>query len=221
MAGALGAVAVVRRDKPLHAYGRVATGTLIIGTVTAGTPTTGGGPDEPSGIPLLDQLGAHRCTVRASRAMSLAHHGPDVMGVAVRVEGAGADGGDADLLFASTGTGPVTRWLLTLHRSEQGGPLTTLLPQDSSRGARWLRLDPAGRAAYELSWAGAAGRWHPAARLQLDHAWGADQGLRFTPVERPLAGLRPPAWVRVLRRPAYQVARHLTNPQPHEGDPHD
>ena len=76
LAAGLGAVAVVRRDKPLHAYGRVGTGTLTV---------LGEGP--ASGVPLLDHPGRHRCTARSSRAMSLAHHGPDVMGVALRTEG--------------------------------------------------------------------------------------------------------------------------------------
>ncbi|WP_029210754.1 MULTISPECIES: hypothetical protein [Arsenicicoccus] len=201
LAAGLGAVAVVRRDKPLHAYGRVGTGTLT---------ALGEGP--ASGVPLLDHPGRHRCTVRSSRAMSLAHHGPDVMGVALRIEGAADDGGPADLLLASTGTGALTRWLLTVHLHEAGGPLTTLLPQLGSRGAVWLRLDPAGRSAYDLSWSGTHDHWHRVGQLELDGPWGEDRPLRFAPVDRPLAGLRPPTWVRVLRRPAYQAAQDLTDP---------
>lgn len=203
LAAGLGAVAVARRDKPLHAFGRVAAGTL---TVTADAPA--------SGVPLLDHPDHHRCTVRRSRAMSLTHHGPDVMGVAVRIEGAADDGGPADLLLASTGTGGLTRWLLRPHLREDGGPLTTLLPQLGPRGAVWLRLDPAGRSAYDLSWSGTHDRWHRVGRLELDGPWGEDRPLRFAPVDRPLAGLRPPTWVRVLRRPAYQAAQHLSTPAP-------
>ncbi|WP_409484739.1 phosphodiesterase [Arsenicicoccus dermatophilus] len=203
LAGAFGIAALVRRDKPLHAYGRVTTGTLVLD-----------GAEIACGVPLLDRAGSWPCTVRASRAASLTHAGPDVQGLALRVAGAGRTGDHADLLLASTGTGSVTRYLLAVRRRVEDGPLTTLLPQRGPGGDVLLRLDPAGSSAYDLSWSRARGPWHRLGRLVIDLPWGPDQPLRFAPVARPVAGLVPPGWVRALRHPAYAAARRLTDPAP-------
>ncbi|MCH8611930.1 phosphodiesterase [Arsenicicoccus dermatophilus] len=203
LAATFGLAALVRRDKPLHAYGRVTSGSLVL----TGAPI-------PCGVPLLDRAGSWPCTVRASRTASLTHQGPDVMGLALRVDAAGHDGDHADLLLASTGTGTVTRHLLAVRRRVEDGPLTTLLPQRGASGDVLLRLDPAGSSAYDLSWSRARGAWHRLGRLELHLPWGPDEPLRFAPVDHPLAGLTQPGWVRALRHPAYAAARRLTDPAP-------
>ena len=118
-----GAAALVRRTKPLHPAGSVGEGTLEI---TA--------PQRELGVPLLADRGTHRCTVRWSRAMGLPDSLPDFEGLALRFEG--GDGEPADLLFASTGTGAVSRFLLAPRSPGSHGPQTTLLPVQRAEGRR-------------------------------------------------------------------------------------
>jgi hypothetical protein len=201
LGGVFGALAVARGDKPLHALGRVAPGTLTI----EGRRVTG--------IPLLDRPGPVDVRCRLSRALTVATHGLDVMGIAVRIPGAGPDGGDADVLFASTGTGDLSRYLFRPRRSSVTGPLTTLLPGGRSGGPRVLGLFPDGPYRYRLAWSGARGGWTEVGTLEIDvDAAALDEPVRFDPVGRPLRGLEPPGWVRSLRSPAYAAARTVSRP---------
>jgi hypothetical protein len=116
LAAAFGVTAVLRRNKPLHPIGAVAHATWQV-THPAGL-----------GAPLLESMAQRDVLVRLSRAASLAHTGWDVMGLAVRVPGGAADGCDADLLFATTGAGRWTRYVLVPRRTWGVGDYTTLLP---------------------------------------------------------------------------------------------
>lgn len=195
-----GVLAALRRARPLHPTGKVMAATLTV------RPT-----GEPTGVPLLDEPGEYRCLVRESRATGVPSPAPDVIGVALRVTitEAGAER-PADLLFASTGTGAVTRFTLALRRSAGAGPLTTLLPMAASIGPLLLALRPNGDGdTLRLAWAQPRGDWHDCGilRIQRDEVTGDDQALRFDGIANPLPGLAPYAVVRALREPSYLLAR--------------
>ncbi|MBI4900260.1 MAG: phosphodiesterase [Actinobacteria bacterium] len=202
LGAALGLTAVVRRAKPLH----------TVGAVTAATWSV----TQPAslGVPLLDSRGQQRVLVRLSRAVSLTRVGWDVMGLAVRVPHAAADGQDADLLFSTTGTGRWTRFLLVPRPRWGVGDYSTLLPLAWQRGTATLRLHARSITAYDLSVSTRANGvrrrspWKPVGQLVLDRTPTTDEPLRFRPVAAP-AGLAAPAWVTALRQPAYVAARRL------------
>ncbi|KQX67027.1 hypothetical protein [Angustibacter sp. Root456] len=181
--------------KPLHPRGAVTRGVLErFGGAVA------------SGVAWLDAAGTDDVVVRWSRAVGLPAPSPDVFGLAVRVE---LDGGrHGDLLFSTTGTGPLTRFALVPAFTPQR-PMTTLLPYRTASGPVLLRALPQGERTVELAWARGTGAWHPFATLRLDDAPGtaADADVSFDPVLHPLPGLPPYAWVTRLREPAYRSAR--------------
>ena len=204
-------VARLRGDKALHAYGVVVPAELVV----AGT-----GGAEPTGVPLLDQPGRHRCLLRLSRAASLSHAGPDVMGIALRVPGAGPAGADGDLLLATTGDGRFGRYVLAVKPRLGVGTYTTLLPMRVPDGRRlWLRVvpgecapdDPApghpgegglpGR--YAVSVALDAGPWRGVGEVLLGKPAG-DADVHFAPIGAAPVGLTPPPWIVALREPAYR-----------------
>lgn len=206
LAAGLGGVAVLRHDRPLHAYGQAHQAVLAI--------------DQPAGIgvDLLDQVAEHPVVARTSRAMSLSHRGPDVIGLALRTLG----GATAELLFASTGTGVVSRYLLQLRTGPDTATMTTLLPMTCTAGNITLSLTPTAPGQWQLAWAPTGDRrWRPIGLLRLGESV-ADPG-HFDPIGRPPRGLRPPRWVRVMRAPAYAVARavqpNVTPPREGEPDP--
>ncbi|HEX3004013.1 MAG TPA: hypothetical protein VHO27_07370 [Angustibacter sp.] len=193
---AIGAVDAVRpAAKPLHPRGAVTQGVL-----------ERFGSAVPSGVAWLDDAGADDVVVRWSRAVGLPAPSPDVFGLAVRVELAG--GRHGDLLFSTTGTGPLTRFALVPAFSPQR-PMTTLMPYRTAGGPVVLRAAPQGDRAVELAWARGAGAWHPFGTLRLDEptTTSADADVSFDPVVHALPGLAPYDWVTRLREPAYRTAR--------------
>src|SRR5690606_23733682 len=209
LAVAVAAISALRRTKPLHPRGTVSRGTLTMR-----------GARRAWGAPLLDGAGTHACLVRVSRAVGFPRGWPDIGGVAVRVP----DGErDADLLFATTGTGVLARYVLLVRR-EPRTPLTTLLPVRSSRGPVQLRLDAVGPRSWVLSAALArSARWEPLGRLELAHdaseghrgareghgdeARGDDEPVRFDPVGNVPRGLEQCPLVRAVREPGYARAQ--------------
>src|SRR5688500_2047410 len=105
LAAAAALAGLLRRDKALHPVGHHGTGVL---TVTEPAPDLG--------IEAIARTGTRPCRARWSRAMGLPQGWPDIEGLALRLEDAAADGGDADLLFASTGHRSWSRYLLTMRR---------------------------------------------------------------------------------------------------------
>lgn len=195
-----GVVAALRRARPLHPVGKVMTATLQV------RPT-----GEPTGVPLLDEAREYRCLVRQSRATGVPSPAPDIVGVALRivVTEAGVER-PADLLFASTGTGAVSRFTLALRRSAGSGPLTTLLPMAAKAGPLLLALRPNGDGdTFRLAWAHVRGDWHDCGilRIERDDLGDDYQELRFDGIANPLPGLAPYAVVRALREPSYLLAR--------------
>lgn len=196
-----GATALIRRSKPLHPEGRFGTGRLVVT------------PAQPSGVDLLDTAAVHECEVRGSWATGTGPELPDIEGLAVRLL---LPEGPADILFASTGDGPVGRFVLAGRGSGRHATQTTLLPVRAGRYALLLRARPtwlndaqAGWPdGYELDWAHGTGAWHRWAQVDVD--WSDhDRKLRFDPLVNPLPGTEQYGWVDRLREPAYRLARRL------------
>jgi hypothetical protein len=200
---------VLRRDKPLHPVGHHGTGRIA---VTRGMPALG--------ITAFASTGDAPCRVRWSRAMGLPRGWPDIEGLALRLPGAGPDGADGDLLFASTGAHVWSRYLLTLRAPGTFGRLTTLLPVRAGGWAVTFGLSPLGDGAdglpptaYALEIARGTGPWEHLGRL--DVSWSEADALdRFDPVARPLAGIEQYAFVAALREPAYVAARTVARARP-------
>lgn len=188
--------------KPLHPAGAVVRGTLH---------RFGGGPS--TGAAWLDAPGEDRALVRQSRAVGLPAPLPDVFGLAVRVPTEG--GSNADLLFASTGLGRLTRFSLTLANRPHQRPLTTLLPYRTPAGPVILSAVFRTDTTVELAWARGTGEWHRFAELALDREADddtADMLVSFQPMENVPPGLEVYDWVRRLREPAYVTARRSRQP---------
>ena len=212
-----GLLARVRGGKPLHPRGALLSGTL---EVTGARPA--------SGVPWLEEPATLPATVRLSRSVGLPAPLPDVLGLAVRLEGAE---GPADLLLSTTGSGTLTRFLLLPRRDAGQAFLSSLLPYLGPRGpllfaAQFpevvLPTSPEGlleavvasRPRVELLYAGLVGPWVPFAALTLeapaDPGGAVDPVVSFDPVRHPLPGLLVPGWAGALRQPAYAHARAAT-----------
>lgn len=206
LGAAFGLVARLRGTRALHPVGFCGAGTLTVRPATH------------SGVVLLDDPGPHPCLVRWSRATGR-RDGSDIEGLAVRLQGGAA----GDVLLASTGTGVITRHLLTLRGRDDHGPLTTLLPLSTARGPLLLRLDPMTDgadppAAYRLLVSAPGRPWHE--RGRLDISWTeVDCTRRHDPVGHPPAGSWVhPLWAR-LRDPSYAASQRVrADPvEPHGG----
>lgn len=189
--------------KPLHPFGVQLTGAM-----------TREGSGEPWGAPWLDETGRDPVVVRLSRAVGLPARLPDVIGLALRV-----DHGEryTDLLFSSTGTGRVSRFLL-VPRYSPATTYGTLMPYRSPTGAVLFgaELYPtagadgiAAGATIVLSAARPRGAWQRFAVVDLDPPppYGTDPAISFDPMLHPPLGLAPYRWVRELRERAYAAAR--------------
>lgn len=202
LAAGLGLVAWATGHKPLHAVGRTWAADLRIDA-----------PRPELGVPILRDRGVHPCTVRVSRAVGTPDGWWDIGGLALRLPGAGALGRPADLLFATTGTGRVSRHLLRPVRHASGRPLTTLLPTRAAGHTLALLVRPVGDEPdpqeFELAVAVDHGTWEVVGLLQLRQE-RFDSALRFDPVVDELEGTSTPSWVVAVREPAYRWARRLT-----------
>jgi hypothetical protein len=188
-----GVAAVRSARKPLHPKGRVVRARL-----------ERRGADPSTGVRWLDETGTHDVLVRLSQAVGLPTWLPDIQGLALRFD---PDGSPGDLLFATTGHGRVTRFVLTPSR-ELRRPLTTLLPYRTPCGPVLLGARRTGEHTFELSCATLTGAWHPFADLTLlPDEDAVDPEISFDPVLHQIPGLAPYDWVRRLRAPSYARAR--------------
>ena len=209
LAAAAAVTGLLRRDKALHPDGHHGAGRLTLSEHAPGL-----------GVPALDTPGPQPCRVRWSRAMGLPQGWPDIEGLALRLPAAAPDGDDADLLFASTGEHPWSRYLLTLRPPRRFGRLTTLLPVRARGRALTFGLSPLGGGSdglpptsYAVEVSRSAGPWERLGRL--DVVWSeADTLDRFDPVARPLAGVEQYPFVAALREPAYVAARAVARARP-------
>lgn len=179
--------------KPLHPDGEVVNGRIFRR-----------GSDLPTGVAWIDEEGEDDVVVRRSRAIGLPTSLPDIHGLAVRVS---IGGGEGDILFATTGFGRLTRFVLTVSRHPRRRPLTTLLPYETDSGPLLLAADGVGSGSYDLSWARPSGEWHLFGVLLLSTTRSDDAEISFDPVRHQIPGLRQYPAVRRLRAPAYVRAR--------------
>ena len=191
-AGTHGVSSLRPARKPLHPDGDVVTGRIFRR-----------GSAERTGVAWIDEEGEDDVLVRRSRAIGLPRSLPDIHGLAVRVP---VEGGSGDLLFATTGLGRVTRFVLTASRRPRSRPMTTLLPYDTDGGPLLLAAEGVEPGSYDLSWARPSGAWHLFGVLLLSTT-GHDAEISFDPVQRQIPGLRQYPSVRRLRAPAYLRAR--------------
>jgi len=202
LAAALAPLGPIRDAKPLHPDGTIRQATL---EVTDPAPALQ--------VPVFTESATVPCLVRVSRAVGLPAPLPDIGGVALRLHPDAVAGGQGDLLFASTGTGRVSRWLLLFRLDPARSALTTLLPLSSASGPVLFSLTPVGRepTAYQLSWARPRGEWTPLGRLTLRAPLTPedDPPIRFDAIENPVPGLTNYPVVTRLREPAYAAARRL------------
>ncbi|MDO9496938.1 MAG: hypothetical protein Q7J48_14630 [Nocardioides sp.] len=195
LSGATRALSAVRpAAKPLHPEGRVLEACLYRH-----------GVEPPLGVEFLDTVSTDEVVVRESRAIGLPHRLPDIHGLAIKVTN--ADGSEGDLLFASTGSGPLSRFVLTFSKSTYGRPLTTLLPYSTDAGPVVLGARSVGFSTVELRCSVRDGEWRHFADLRLSETDAADQAVSFDPVRNQLPGLEQYGWVSRLRAPAYETAR--------------
>lgn len=188
-----GMAAVRPARKPLHPRGTVMRGRLVRH-----------GTDEPSGVPWLDGIGSSEVLVRLSQAVGLPTWLPDIQGLALRID---PDEDPGDLLFATTGHGRITRFLLTPSR-DFGRPMTTLLPYRTSAGPVLLGARRTDEGVFELSWATTTGPWRAFANVTLPPSQEmGDVEISFDPILNCVPGLEPYDWVRKLREPSYLEAR--------------
>jgi hypothetical protein len=179
--------------KPLHPRGAVVTGRIYRT-----------GLAETTGSPWLDEPGEDEVVVRLSRAVGLPASLPDIHGVAIRVPVGETYG---DLLFASTGWGRLTRFVLTAGMTVEDRPMTTLLPYRTASGPVLLGLRSTGAETFELACAPSDGDWRRVADLRISSLPAPDQDIDFDPVRHQLPGLDQYPTVARLREPSYQQAR--------------
>src|SRR5215207_894010 len=203
LTGVFGAVSRLRATaKPLHPYGR-----LLRATVHRN------GLEEPLGVPWIDQGGTSQAQVRLSRAIGLPDNVPDIHGLALRLPL--ETGGHADLLFATTGLGMVSRIVLLPGMGPESHAYSTLLPYRTPTGPLLLAAKPNDDDAnvFTLSCARPGGSWRPFAYVEIaQQAQDEDTGnasVSFDPVANQLPGLAQYDWARRLRAGSYAVARRM------------
>ncbi len=186
----------VRRARVFHPRGRAFTGTVR---------TDGGGS---WGAGILDEAGDHRAVVRVSRGVGLPEPLPDVLGLAIRLDGLGRDGEPLDLLVNTSGGPPVLRHLFL--PAPLAGTFSSVLPYRTGSGRLVLlgaRRDGDG---WELLAASLAGPWKRWGRLTLGAAVPdvESEQLRF----RPTVGaddLQPVELFRAVRDRSYRQSQAL------------
>jgi hypothetical protein len=204
----------VRGARALHPRGRV-----LDGVVTVRGPE---GP--PFGVPLLDRPAEYAALVRLSKALPSPGAAPDVLGLAVRLLGAGPGGGPVDLLYSTTPSPPVLRHVLMPVRDVTRATYSSVFPYDLG-GRRGLlaavpdrdRVPPtladidaavaAGRLRFTLAAATLTGPWRPFATLELLGRPARDEDICFEVNEHVAEHLQPRGVLQRARVRAYRASQ--------------
>ncbi|MFC5926115.1 phosphodiesterase [Micromonospora vulcania] len=212
---AAAALTRLRHGRLLHPAGRSFSGEVRIWG-TAGPPT---------GVPLLDEPGRYRATLRLSKGVPTPGGWPDVLGLALRVH---SDGGRPfDLLVSSSGAAPGLRHL-PLPRRRFSGTYSTIMCYRAGRRRLWLAAlaDPEsadlGRSLAAvtatvrtdaprlvLAVASAVGPWRPFGEINVGVPLSAreDAALAFDPVGNVPTELRTAGLLAWLRAQTYRGSR--------------
>ncbi len=196
-ATALALGTALRRARVFHPRGRAFRGTV---------ETSGGGS---WGAGVLDEPGRYDAVVRVSRGAGLPEPLPDVVGLAVRLDGLGRDGGPLDLLVNTSGGLPGLRHLFV--PAPLGRTFSSVLPYRTGSGrvvVLGARDEGSGR--WELLAASLAGGWTRWGRLTLGPALPDTEAerLRFMPTLGAV-DLEPVALFRSLRDRSYRQSQAL------------
>lgn len=181
--------------KPLHPKGELHTATI-----------ERSGLRNPIGVPWIDEPGTSIGLVRVSRAMGIPKALPDIYGLSLRLPLVG--GTHADILFATTGLGRLSRFVLFPAQHPGQRAYSTLLPYRTSTGAVVLAAVPVetDELTFDLACAPAGGVWQSFARMTLTEAT-SDASPSFDPVLNRLPGLEFYEWAATMREGAYRAAR--------------
>jgi hypothetical protein len=194
--GVFAAAARIRpARKPLHPRGLLHTVTIE----RVGLP-------DGIGVPWIDESGTSTGLARVSRAIGIPGALPDIYGLSLRLP---LDGGaHADILFATTGLGRLSRFVLFPARHAGQRAYSTLLPYRTASGPVVLAAVPTRTdgLTFELAFASLGGAWQPFARMILTEAT-SDDSPSFDPVLNQLPGLGSYGWAAALREGAYRAAR--------------
>ncbi len=170
-ASALALGTAVRGARVFHPRGDAFTATVEV---------DGGGA---WGARVLDEAGRHDVVVRLSRGVGLPEPLPDIVGLAIRFDGRGRDGGPLDVLVNTAGGPPVLRHVFL--PAPLGRTFSSVLPYRTGSGRRLLigaRDEGTGRS-WELLAASLTGTWTRWGRLALGAPLPAEvsEELRFRP----------------------------------------
>jgi hypothetical protein len=207
VAGLLGAVARLRSGPAVHAVGTSYAAELDV----HGAPLA----ERGLGLPFVDEAAHYSATVRLSRAAGLPAPAPDVLGLAIRVEG---DGRPQDLLLDSCWPNPVGRHLVRPGRSVARGWYGSLLAYRAGDAVVHLAAEAQGAqeepvdhddatgCRFRLFYTGPrAQAWTPWATLTLQHPVERPQ-LRFSPANDGRGIRLRLDWLR-FRIPSYRTSQ--------------
>jgi hypothetical protein len=192
LAGAARVLALRPSAKPLHPRGTTWSAVLV---------RHGG---SKTGVAWIDEPGTDTAVLRRSRAVGLPGGWPDIHGLAIRTET--ADGGLVDVLLATTGSGPIGRFMLHAGRRPESMFFGSLLPYRSAAGPIVLGAALRDDESWDLRWAVGRAPWTSFARLA---PWERipDTDMSFDPVLNRPDGLEQYDALARLRLPAYRTAR--------------
>jgi hypothetical protein len=198
-----GAFATIARArpaaKPLHPRGE-----------TRAASVTRSGLSPGVGVPWIDESGTDDAQVRLSRAVGFPKGWPDIFGLALRLS---TTAGRGDVLFATTGRGPLGRFLLLPGRTITSWSYTTLIPYRTASGPLLLAAHPDGPDAFTLACARPTAPWRRFGLLMLEPPHSASaEAVRntepdFDPVLNQIPGLSYYPWAARLREGSYRAAR--------------
>jgi hypothetical protein len=166
------------------------------------------GRGDKTGVSWIDEAGTDHVLVRLSRSTGAPRPLPDVLGMALRVPVAGDRHGD--LLLATTGTGPVSRFILRLAR-RPGSRYGSLMPYRTPLGPLLLAALPTAEdgSRFALACSRLSGPWSQFAELEVlprtDDT--EDRAVSFDPVLNIVPGLDGYRWAAELRRFSYAASR--------------
>lgn len=192
------AASAVRGERIIHAKGQAheAQLTLLAGAADLDVPLVRG-PRERSVV------------ARFSRGAGFPQMFPDVLGLAVRIPDADANGGVQDIMLSTGAGGALTRRLPLLRRDYLTATYTSLIAYDVGGRSLVVGALPAG-GGFTLSTAAGTGAWTPFAQLDLGDRLPDDVGrdLRFE-ITHDAGGFRIGGAWRTARAGAYEAARSV------------